>query len=120
MDISSIISTVVEKLTGDNSLIGDFLKNPAAVLKEKFNLDVSADQITSVVDGVKEKLTGLGGDTAEALTKALDSLKDAAGDVAEDAAKAVEGAKDAAEDAAEDASKGAESLLDKIKGLFGK
>ncbi len=56
MDIEKIVSEVVGKLTGNQGLIDEFLKNPAKILKEKLNIDVPADMLNKVVSAVKAKL----------------------------------------------------------------
>ncbi len=56
MDIEKIISDVVSKLTGNQSLIDEFLKNPAAMLKSKFNVNLPEAQVNAVVTAVKAKL----------------------------------------------------------------
>ncbi|MBR0464923.1 MAG: hypothetical protein IJJ23_11190 [Clostridia bacterium] len=55
MDIQKIISDVVAKVTGNPDLIKKLLSNPADVLKQ-LGIDVSADQINAVIEGVKGKL----------------------------------------------------------------
>ena len=56
MDIEKIVTEVVGKLTGNQSLIDEFLKDPAKVLKEKLGVDVPSDKVNAVVAAVKTKL----------------------------------------------------------------
>ena len=55
MDIEKIVTEVVGKLTGNQSLIDAFLKDPAKILKDKLGIDVPADKINAVVTAVKAK-----------------------------------------------------------------
>ena len=56
MDIQKIINTVVAKLKADPSLVKKFLADPAKILKSVFNIDVPADKINAVVEGVKGQI----------------------------------------------------------------
>ena len=56
MDIQKIINEVVAKLTGNNDLIKSFLADPAKLLKDTFGIDLDADQLKQVIEGVKGKI----------------------------------------------------------------
>lgn len=56
MDIEAIVKQAVAKLTGNNELIGAFLKDPAKTLKDKLGIEVTAEQIDAVVKGIKDTL----------------------------------------------------------------
>ena len=57
MDIRKTIEDIVAKLKGDEALQKQFLSDPAAALKKLTGVDIPADQLDSVVAGVKAKLT---------------------------------------------------------------
>ena len=57
MDIKKTIEDIVAKLKSDEALQKQFLSDPAAALKKLTGIDIPADQIDSVVNGVKTKLT---------------------------------------------------------------
>ena len=59
---------IVKQLTGNKDLISTFLKDPSAILK-KLGINIPEEQITKVVELVKEKL----GD--EATQGILDKIK---------------------------------------------
>ena len=55
MDIQKIIADVVAKVKNDPDLVKKLLSDPAGVLKS-FGIDVSADQINAIIEGVKSKI----------------------------------------------------------------
>lgn len=57
MDIKKAIEDIVEKVKNDEALQKQFLSDPAGALKKLTGIDIPADQIDSVVAGVKAKLT---------------------------------------------------------------
>ena len=57
MDIKAKITELVDKLKADAGLAEKFKKDPAAVVKELTGVDLPADQLDKVVDGVKAKLS---------------------------------------------------------------
>ncbi len=56
MDIQKIISEVLEKLTADNGLKADFMKNPTKVLEKLVGVDLPDDKIDPIIEGVMAKL----------------------------------------------------------------
>ncbi len=75
MDIQKIISDVVAKLTGNSDLIAKFTSDPAAIIKQITGLDISADQIKQVVEGVTKKLGIDAGDAINQGKGILDKIK---------------------------------------------
>ncbi len=75
MDIQKIISDVVAKLTGNSDLIAKFTSDPAAIIKQITGLDISADQIKQVVEGVTKKLGIDAGDAIKEGKGILDKIK---------------------------------------------
>ena len=57
MDIKKTIEDAVNKLKSDDTLKEQFLKDPAGALKKLTGIDLPADQLDSVISGVKAKLT---------------------------------------------------------------
>lgn len=57
MDIKKTIEDIVGKLKSDEALRKQFLSDPAGALKKLTGIDIPADQLESVVTGVKAKLT---------------------------------------------------------------
>lgn len=57
MDIKKIIEDAVAKIKGDEALKKQFLSDPAGALKKLTGIDIPADQLDSVVAGIKAKLT---------------------------------------------------------------
>ncbi|MBQ6175159.1 MAG: hypothetical protein IJK28_11105 [Clostridia bacterium] len=57
MDLQKIITDLVAKLTGNNSLIAKFKKNPIETIKGLLgNVNLDSNQLKSVADGVAAKL----------------------------------------------------------------
>lgn len=65
MDIQKIIADLTEKLGGKADLIKDFLADPIKSIKELLNIDIDADKISEIVDGVKATLGDGIADVAE-------------------------------------------------------
>lgn len=57
MDVKKIIEDAVKKLKEDESLRKQFLSNPSAALKKLTGIDIPAEQLDSVIAGIKAKLT---------------------------------------------------------------
>ena len=55
MDIQQIITDVVNKVKNNPDLVKKLLSDPSAVLKE-LGINVSAEQINAVIEGVKSKI----------------------------------------------------------------
>ena len=56
MDIQKIITEVIAKLQGDNSLLKDFALNPADIVKKIANIDLNDEQIKQIIEAVKSKI----------------------------------------------------------------
>ena len=56
MDLQKVIKQVLEALNNNESLVKEFLADPAKVLESKLGIDLPNDQVNAVVDGVKAKL----------------------------------------------------------------
>ena len=56
MDLQKIIKQVLEALNNNESLVKEFLADPAKVLESKLGIDLPNDQVNAVVEGVKAKL----------------------------------------------------------------
>ena len=74
MDIQKIITEIVEKVKNDPDLIKKFLSDPSSVLKG-LGIDVSADQINAVIEGVKSKLDLSNLDVGEAAGGIIGKIK---------------------------------------------
>lgn len=48
---------ILAKLRADDKLLEKFNRNPAAVLEEYLGVDVPDDQVNTLVQGIKAKLT---------------------------------------------------------------
>lgn len=57
MDIKKTIEDVVKKITSDKDLQEKFMKNPAGAIKDLTGLDLPKDQVDSVVNTVKSKIS---------------------------------------------------------------
>lgn len=65
-DLKKIISDAVEKISKDEDLQKQFMKEPVKALEKVLNIDLPDELIEKVVDGIKAKITA-------------DKLSDAAG-----------------------------------------
>lgn len=65
-DLKKIISDAVEKISKDEDLQKQFMKEPVKALEKVLNVDLPDELIEKVVDGIKAKITA-------------DQLSDAAG-----------------------------------------
>lgn len=65
-DLKEIISDAVEKISKDEKLQKQFMKEPVKALEKVLNVDLPDELIEKVVDGIKAKIT-------------VDKLSDAAG-----------------------------------------
>ena len=57
MDIKAKITELVDKVKSDPDFAAKFQKNPTGTVKELTGVDLPADQIDKVVDGVKAKIS---------------------------------------------------------------
>lgn len=69
MDIQKIITALTEKLGGKADLIKNFLADPVKSIKELLNIDIDADKVGEIVEGVKAALGNGIADAAEGATK---------------------------------------------------
>ena len=69
-DIKQQITQVVEKITKDEKLKEQFMKDPVKAVESVLGIDLPDDMINKVVDGVKAKITvGKLGEIADNLKK---------------------------------------------------
>lgn len=71
MDIKKTIEDIVEKLKSDEALQKQFLSDPAGALGKLTGIDLPTEQLETVVNGVKAKLTA---DNIGGAVKGLGSL----------------------------------------------
>lgn len=71
MDIRKTIEDIVEKLKSDEALQKQFLSDPAGALEKLTGIDLPTEQLETVVNGVKAKLTA---DNIGGAVKGLGSL----------------------------------------------
>ncbi len=57
MDIKSIITEAVEKITSDEKILENFKKNPIKTVEGLTGIDLPDDQLEKVVDGIKAKIS---------------------------------------------------------------
>ncbi len=56
-DIKEMITSAVQKITGDEKLRAQFMKEPVKTVESLVGVDLPDDTINKVVDGVKAKIT---------------------------------------------------------------
>ncbi len=56
MDLQKVIKQVLDALSNNDTLVKEFLADPAKVLESKLGIDLPNEQINAVVEGVKAKL----------------------------------------------------------------
>lgn len=61
MDIKALVEKVVNKIKADPSIAEKFTSDPKAAVVSIIGSGFSGDVITKVINGVKEKLAGDGG-----------------------------------------------------------
>ncbi len=69
MDIKEKINEIVEKITKDKDLRGEFQKDPVKALESISGMDLPDDMVDKVVQAVKGKMAG------DKISDAVDSLK---------------------------------------------
>jgi len=57
MDIKAKIEEIVEKLKNDPNLLNKFNTNPVGLLEDLIGIDLPDDQLNSLIDGIKAKLS---------------------------------------------------------------
>lgn len=70
MDIKKIIEELIEKVTSDKDLLKRLDDDAAAVIEELLGIDLPNDQVNSIIDAVKAKVT------VENITSAIDMIGD--------------------------------------------
>ncbi len=75
MDIQSIISALVEKLTGKKDLIDRFTADPIGTVKDLLGIDIDKDQVIAVVKGVAAQLGDLSGEITKEGSGLLDKIR---------------------------------------------
>lgn len=56
MDLKAKLEELVEKIKGDKDLLAKFQKEPVATVKGLIGIDLPADQLEKLVDGIKAKI----------------------------------------------------------------
>ena len=57
MDIKAKITELVDKIKNDPKLTDNFQKNPVATVEGLLGVDLPDDQIKSIVEGIKAKIS---------------------------------------------------------------
>ncbi len=57
MDIKGKITELVDKIKGDDGLAEKFKSNPTETVKDLIGIDLPTDQLESIVDGIKAKVS---------------------------------------------------------------
>lgn len=57
MDIQKSIQDIIGKVQSDKSFASDFSKDPVKAVESVLGIDLPDDQVQSVIDGVKAKLS---------------------------------------------------------------
>ena len=57
MDIKKIIEDILTKIKTDKNYKNNFIKDPVKALESLTGIDLPDEQINSVIDGVKAKMT---------------------------------------------------------------
>ena len=56
MDIKAKIEQIVKKLMSDKTLMARFEKKPASVIEQLIGIDLPAQQINQLIEGVRAKI----------------------------------------------------------------
>ncbi|MBR2822233.1 MAG: hypothetical protein IKE24_00890 [Clostridia bacterium] len=75
MDIQKIIDELVTKVTGNSDLLKKLTADPAAMIKQLIGIDVDADQVKQIIEGVTKALGGNVGDVIKEGSGILDKIK---------------------------------------------
>lgn len=57
MDLKTQITEAIEKISKDEKLRGQFLKEPVKTIESLFGVDLPDESIQKIVDGVKAKIS---------------------------------------------------------------
>ncbi len=69
MDIKAQINKVVEEVTKNPDIKGQFEKEPVKAIEKVIGVDLPDDMVMKIIDGVKAKLT------MDGVSKAADAIK---------------------------------------------
>jgi len=69
MDIKEQITSTVEKITKDKTLMDQFQKNPIKTVEKVMGVDLPDDTVKKIIDGVKSKIN------VDKVSDALDGIK---------------------------------------------
>ena len=69
MDIKEQITSTVEKITKDKTLMDQFQKNPIKTVEKVMGVDLPDDTVKKIIDGLKSKIN------VDKFTDALDGIK---------------------------------------------
>ena len=69
MDIKEQITSTVEKITKDKTLMDQFQKNPINTVEKVMGVDLPDDTVKKIIDGVKSKIN------VDKVSDALDGIK---------------------------------------------
>ncbi|MBD5468477.1 MAG: hypothetical protein HDR21_10045 [Lachnospiraceae bacterium] len=69
MDIKEQITSTVEKITKDKTLMAQFQKDPVKTVENVMGVDLPDDTVKKIVDGVKSKIN------VDKVSDALDGIK---------------------------------------------
>ena len=70
MDITKIVTDIVNKAKADPALLANLAKDPEKTIESLTGIDIPDGQLDSVVAGVKEQITKIG------ISNAMDKLGD--------------------------------------------
>ncbi len=69
MDIKEQITSTVEKITKDKTLMDQFQKDPIKTVEKVMGVDLPDDTVKKIIDGVKSKIN------VDKVSDALDGIK---------------------------------------------
>jgi len=69
MDIKEQITSTVEKITKDKTLMDQFQKDPIKTVEKMMGVDLPDDTVKKIIDGVKSKIN------VDKVSDALDGIK---------------------------------------------
>ena len=75
MDIQKIIDELVSKVTGNSDLLKQLTADPAGMIKKLTGIEVDADQIKQIIDGVTKALGSNAADAVKQGSGILDKIK---------------------------------------------
>ena len=141
MDIKAKIEEIIAKIKDNPDLLKNLTSDPMGTVKDILGIDLSGEQVTSIIDGIKEKINlddiagslgdkvkdfvGNTGDLGDKLKEFVgntggigETVKNLLGGAGEEAKDAVEDAAEEVKEAAENAGDNiGEKLLDSLGGI---